>query len=105
MPGLSRLKSIEIDLIFSRRTVGTCFARRLLEIAAGSIIEKEQLIAGHRHRMLPNWRQRTWRQGQGECTQRRILIPVLCRIAQNPLNGSRVVIKRDNKVFPAGNDQ
>jgi hypothetical protein len=36
MPGLSRLKSIEIDLIFARGAVVPCFSRRLLEIAAGS---------------------------------------------------------------------
>src|ERR1041385_97068 len=41
MPGLSRLKSTEIDLIFARRTVGACFSRRLLEIAAGSIVEQK----------------------------------------------------------------
>ena len=41
MPGLSRLKSTEIDLIFARGAVGACFSRRLLEIAAGSIIEEK----------------------------------------------------------------
>src|SRR6266511_3876896 len=41
MPGLSRLKSTEIDLILARGAVGACFSWRLLEIAAGSIIEEE----------------------------------------------------------------
>jgi len=38
-------------------------------------------------------------------TQRLELIPVLCRIAQNPLDVSGVVINRDDKIFPAGNDE
>jgi hypothetical protein len=37
MPGLSRLKSTEIDLIFARGAVGACFSRRLLVIAAWSV--------------------------------------------------------------------
>jgi hypothetical protein len=41
MPGLSRLESTEIDLIFARGAVATCFSRRLLVIAAGPIIEEE----------------------------------------------------------------
>jgi len=63
MPDLSRLKSTEIDVIFARRTVGACFSRRLLEIAAGAIIEEESLIARHRHSMLANRRQRACGQG------------------------------------------
>jgi hypothetical protein len=41
MLGLSRLKSTQIDLIFARGAVAACFSRRLLEIAAGSIIEEK----------------------------------------------------------------
>ena len=40
MPGLSRLKSTEIDRIFTRGAVGACFSRRLLEIAAGPITKR-----------------------------------------------------------------
>ena len=32
MPGLSRLKSTQIDLIFARGAVGACFSRRLLKL-------------------------------------------------------------------------
>ena len=56
MPGLSRLKSTEIDLIFARGAVGACFSRRLLEIAAGPVIEEEQLITRHGHSMLADRR-------------------------------------------------
>jgi len=52
MPGLSRLEGTEIDLIFARGAVGTCFSRRILVIAACSVIEEEQLIARHGHSML-----------------------------------------------------
>src|ERR1044072_1811035 len=52
MPGLSRLESTEIDLIFARGAVGTCFSWRLLIIAACSVIEEQQLIARHGHSML-----------------------------------------------------
>ena len=48
MPGLSRLKSTEINLIFARGAVGACFSRRLLETAAGSVVKEEQLIARSR---------------------------------------------------------
>ena len=41
MPGLSRLKSTQIDLIFARGAVGACFSRRLLKNAAGPVIEEE----------------------------------------------------------------
>src|SRR4026209_1263326 len=47
MPGLSRLESAEVDLIFARSAIGACFSRRLLVIAACSVIEKKQLIARH----------------------------------------------------------
>src|SRR5262249_15448003 len=57
MPGLSRLKSTEIDLIFARRAIVACFSRRLLEIAASTVIEEEELITGHGNSLLPNWRQ------------------------------------------------
>ena len=40
MPGLSRLKSTQIDLIFARSAVGACFSRRVLKIAAGSVINR-----------------------------------------------------------------
>src|SRR5204863_9454625 len=56
MPGLSRLKSTEIDLIFTRGAVGACFSRRMLEKAAGSIIEEEKLITRHGQRMLSDRR-------------------------------------------------
>ena len=56
MPGLSRLESTEIDLIFARSAVGACFSRRLLVIAAGPVIEKKQLIARHGHSMLADRR-------------------------------------------------
>ena len=56
MSGLSRLKSTEIDLILARGAVGACFSWRLLEIAAGPIIEKKQLIARHGHSMLADRR-------------------------------------------------
>ncbi|KAF5407294.1 MAG: hypothetical protein Udaeo2_26110 [Candidatus Udaeobacter sp.] len=41
MPGFSRLKSTQIDLIFARGAVVACFSRRLLKVAAGPIIEEE----------------------------------------------------------------
>jgi hypothetical protein len=41
VPSLSRLKSAEIDLILTRGAVVACFSRRLLKIAAGSIIEEQ----------------------------------------------------------------
>src|SRR5205085_213298 len=41
MPGLSRLERTEIDLILARGTVIASFARRLLDITASSIIEKQ----------------------------------------------------------------
>jgi hypothetical protein len=44
MPGLSRLKSTEIDLIFARAAVGACFSRGLLVIATCSVIETKQLM-------------------------------------------------------------
>jgi hypothetical protein len=76
----------------------------LLVVAACSVIEKKQLITRHRHSMLA-YRRYCVRQASGELTQRRELIPVLCRIAQNPFNVSGVVVDRDDKVFPAGNDE
>ena len=63
MPGFSRLESTEIDLIFARGAVGACFFRRLLVIAACSVIEEEQLIARHGHSMLADRRQRACGQG------------------------------------------
>src|SRR6266481_3933342 len=62
MPGLSRLKSAEINVILARSAVGACFSRWLLKVAAGSIIEEEQLIARHGHSMLAD----RWQRACGE---------------------------------------
>src|SRR5581483_3496491 len=57
MPGLSRFKSLKINLVFTRSAIIACFAWRLLEIAARAIVKQKQLVARHRHCMLSYRRQ------------------------------------------------
>ena len=61
--------------------------------------QSQKLIAKKGHYMLSDRGKGVWTQAERERAKRRKLVPMLGRIAQNPLDRAGVVIDRDDKVF------
>lgn len=76
----------KVDVILTHRAVIAVLSRRLLIQAVRSVIEEQELIAGHRHGVLPDRRQGASDQGERILLQGWELIPMFGWISQNPLD-------------------
>ena len=102
VPYFSRHISYQIQAILARTGKVAVSPWRILKNTFGTVIKDHQaLIKGNRGRVLTNWRQAAGRNRKRKFPQRRKLVPLFRRIAQNPFDGSCIIIETYDEILAA----